>query len=205
MLLKTIEILGQVLKDQYARILRSKKRELIEELFNGPLRALRSFYNICEENPDALVTEIELAIKRSGKIPNDEERKSIAKKVVASILQVVTFNFVLRAARGANSDNLREDVLNVVEENGSLAFKVIDMFIDLDSPKDIPRRKLEVLLGNAAKEPVAMRIIEMMVINRLYMFKTKERDMQWIREKLKINMRLQHSISYQTNEQRVNK
>lgn len=205
MLFKTIEILGQILKNQYAKIQRTKKRSLIEQLFNGPLRALRDFYNYCEKNPDALVIEIERVIETLGKVNDEEARKKIARKVVASIVQLVTFSFILRAARGVNSDSLLEDVQDVVDKNDTLAFKVIDMFIHLDSPKDIPRKKLETLLIELEKKPVATRTITMMVVNRLYMFKTKETDMQWIREKIKIDINLQHAITYQEDKQRLNK
>jgi len=217
MLFKTTEILGQVLKNQYAKILRTRKAILLEELFNGPLRALNDFYHYFENNTDALVAEIEAAIHRKVKAKNEgqpqeqfkvktgseEERKKIAHKVVAGIVQVMTFAFVMRAAQGANSESLIEDVRNVVKVNGTLAFKLIELCIVLDSPKAIPRQKLEELHDEAKKDLVATRLIQIMVVNRLYMFKTTEKDMQWLSEKLKIDIKMQHVITYQQNERKL--
>jgi hypothetical protein len=36
-----------------------------------------------------------------------------------------------------------------------------------------------------------------MVLNRLYMFKTSEQDMQWLNGELNIGLGIQHAITYQ--------
>lgn len=203
MLFKTTEILGQVLKNQYSRIQRSRKSSLIEDLFNGPLRAARDFYDFYEKNPDALAAEIETALKRRGRIANDVERREFSKKVAASLLQMVTFSFLLRAAQGASSEDLKEDVHSVVERVGTPAFRLIELGILLDSPKPIPRRVLADIYKDVRKDAVASRIVQFMVLNRLYMFKTTEQDMQWISQELSIDLSTQHAITYQEKRQRL--
>ena len=89
----------------------------------------------------------------------------------ASLVQIITFAFVLRAAQSANSDSLSEDVREVVKKNPTLAFKLIDLNIVLDSPKAIPRQKLKQLHKDVEKDLVAARLLQIMVLNRLYMFK----------------------------------
>lgn len=201
-LLKTTEILGQVLKNQYAKIPRTRKVDLLEDLFNGPLRAIRDFYSYLERNPDALVAEIDAALLRKGKIDKEEDRKAIAHRVVASLVQIITFAFVLRAAQSANSDSLSEDVREVVKRNPTLAFKLIELNIILDSPKAIPRQKLKQLHKDVEKDIVAARLLQIMVLNRLYMFKTSEQDMQWLNGELKIDLGIQHAITYQEKSRR---
>lgn len=202
MLFKTIEIFGQVLKNQYSKILRVRKVKLIEELFKGPLRAVRVFFDYFERNPSALITKIEAVLQQRGKIENKEERKNIARKVVANILQWVSFSFVMKAAQAATSDSLEENIREVVKKNNTLAFKLIELCIYLDSPKPIPKRKLEQLHKEAGKNLVAEKILHLMVLNRLYMFKTNEQDMQWLSQKLKMDIGIQHAITYQENRRR---
>ena len=204
-LFKTTEILGQVLKNQHSNIQRVRKGELLEDLFNGPLRAIRDFYEFFEKTPDALVAEIEAALKRKGKIDGEEERKTIARKVVASIIQIVTFGFLIRASQSVNSESLLEDVQQAVRKNGSPAFRILEMGILLDSPKPIPRQKLKLLVSDVDKDLIASRVIRIMVLNRLYMFKTSERDMQWLSQELKIDLGVQHAITYQEKQRRLNK
>lgn len=202
MLFKTTEILGQVLKNQYAKIRRTRKTELLEQLFNGPLRAVHDFYNLIEMNPDALVVEIEAAIKRKGKIGSEKECKRIARQVVSNLIQLVSFAFVLKAAQAVNSDSLLEDVRNVVKRNGTLAFRLIDVCIHLDSPKGFPHQKLRCLFKEAKNDLVAERLLRIMVMNRLYMFKTTEIDMQWLNSELGINIGIQHAITYKEHKRR---
>lgn len=203
MLFKTTEILGQVLKNQYSTIPRFRKAELLEDLFNGPLRAIRDFYEYFERNPDALATEIDAALKRKGNIEDAEERKAIARKVTAGFIQFVTFGFLQRTSQSIGSENLFEEVQDVVRANGSPAFKMIELGIRLDSPKAIPREELKAIFREVEKDLIANRVIHIMILNRLYMFKTTERDMQWLSQEFKINLEAQHAITYQEKSQRV--
>ncbi len=97
MLNKTVEILGQVLKNQYSKIPRARKVELINELFHGPLRALRNFWNFLESYPEALIADIEAALRRWDKRDDDQIRKKVARRVVAAIVEMVTFSMFMRA------------------------------------------------------------------------------------------------------------
>ncbi len=205
MLFKTTEILGQILKNQYSKIQRTRKRELIEDLFNGPLRAIRTFYEYFGKNPDALLAEIDAALQRKGNIESSEERKAIAQKVVTGLVQFVTYGFLMRAAQSAGSDTLLEDVNDVVKRNKSAAYKLIELGILLDSPKAIPRQKLKALYSEVQKDPVAGRVMQIMVLNRLYMFKTAESDMQWLNAELDINLGMQHAITYQEKRSKLTK
>ncbi len=200
MLFKTTEILGQVLKNQYSKIQRIRKGVLLEDLFNGPLRAIRDFYDFFEKNPDALVAEIEAALQRKGKTDTIEKRK-----VIASLIQIVTCGFLMRASQSVNSESLLEDVRDVVQKNSSPAFKIIEMGIYLDSPKAIPRQKLKQLFMEVKNDLIASRVIRIMVLNRLYMFKTTEGDMQWLSEELDIDLNIQHVITYQEKQRRLKK
>ena len=109
----------------------------------------------------------------------------------------------MRAAQGANTDSLSEDVRDVVNRNGTLAFKLIELCIHLDSPKAIPRPMLKQLFKEAEKDLVANRLMKIMVLNRLYMFKTTEQDMQWLSGELKLDIGMQHVITYQENKRRL--
>lgn len=204
MLFKTTEILGQVLKNQYSKIQRARKSDVLEDLFNGPLRAMQNFYNFFEKHPDALVVEIEAALQRKGRIQNPDERKIIARKVAAEIIQILTLSFLMRASESANSLSLQEDVKEVVHRAGTPAFKLIELGIVLDSPRPIPRNMLKDLFKEMKNDLVARRVIQMMVLNRLYMFKTTEGDMQWISQVLGVDLGLQHAITYQDNQRRLN-
>jgi hypothetical protein len=197
MLFKTVEILGQVLKNQYSTIQRVRKRELVDELFKGPLRALQDFYEFLAKNPDVLVAAIEESLKASHKMPLEEDRNKFARKLFGRLVETITYAFVIKAAQSAHSDNLMEDVRDVVKNNGTMAFKIIELGIILDSPRSLPKSQLKTLLKQAGSGSIASRLMRAMVVNRLYMFKTTEADMQWLSTTFDVSMQFQHTISYQ--------
>lgn len=204
MLLKTAEILGQVLKNQYSTIKRGKKRDLIGDLFNGSLRALARFYRSFERGPERLVSSVKSAMENAGRSSTPEERDAAARKIVAEIVQAVTVGLLAQAARSANSDDLAEDTRAIVQANGSRAFKLIELAVLLDSAKPIPRVMLENLYISGKDDIVVSRIIKILVLGRLYMFKTAESDMKWLSSKLKIDIDAQHNISYQQAGRKLN-
>jgi len=202
-LFKTIEILGQVLKNQYSTIERVDKSDLLVELFNGPLRAVRDFYDFCERHPDALIIDVKAVLTRKGKVDASEEEKTeIARRVAASIVQMITYGFINKAAQSVNSENLRDEVEQVVKRVNTPAFKLIELATLLDSPKGIPKSKLSSLFTILKHDLIGSRLIQFMTLNRLYMFKTSEAEMQWINQELGIDLATQHQITYQDKKQR---
>lgn len=205
MLFKTTEILGQILKNQYASIQRNLKTSYLKELFNSLLRALGKFYDYFEKNPEALINEIDIVLKQKGKIKSEDKRRKIARKVVAQILELVSFLFIIKAIQAANSESLFENVGEVVEQNNTLAFRLIEIGIILDSPKPIPKNDLKNLYNDVKEDIITSRLLTIMVLKRLYFFKTSEKDMQWLSEHLNLNLDAQHKIAYQNNQKLLKK
>jgi UDP-2,3-diacylglucosamine pyrophosphatase LpxH len=202
-LFKTADILGQALKSQYSKIKRPRRTMLVEELISAPLRALACFYRDISINQDRLRAEIEATIKRKGDISDPEEQKSIARRIASELVQLFTFGFVQRAAQNVNSENLAENVSEVVMKNGSLAFRLVELAALLDSPKPIPRDLLLQIHKASDDDLIVARLIQSLVLTRLYMFKTNEGDMQWLSDKLDIRIKTQHSISYADSSRRL--
>jgi hypothetical protein len=203
MLFKTIEILGQVLKNQYSKIKRPRKVELITELFNGPLRALADFFGYMSKNPAALVAAVDAELARRSYVQDEGKRKDIARKVVAGVTQFIACSFVMRAAEAVSSENLLEDIAAVVKSEKTLAFKLIELTVLLDSPRALPRKKLKEIYREARGDIVADRLLYLILLYRLYMFRTSEKDMQWLSDEMDINLGEQHKITYQQAERRL--
>ena len=199
MLFKSVQILGQVLKNQYSKIPRTEKTDLIIDLFNAPLRAMRDFWSFIERVPDAFIGEIEAALRRRGKVKDDETRQKIARLVVATMVEVITLSFIGRAAESTNSESLNEDVHNAVNRNKTHAFRLIELFIVLDSPRALPRQKIRQLKREIKNDLLGTRILQLMVLHRLYMFKTTEGDMQWLANEFSFEMSKTHAIGYSLN------
>lgn len=201
-LFKTVEILGQILKNQYSSIKRPIKIEILEELFSGPLRALTGFYELIASNPDYLVAEIDASLKKHHKLDDELKRKKIAQQIVARIIQFISLGFIFKTSASISSDELREDIHATVESNGTTAFKLIEMGVLLDSPSHIPREALLKLIGEAGNDVIALSLIHMLVIRHLYMFKTSEQDKQWLTSKLNMDLGMQHALEFKSSKRK---
>jgi hypothetical protein len=202
-LIKTTEILGQVLKNQYSKITRKRKEELLNEVFSGPLRALRDFYGHLEAHPDALRIAVESALDHLPQKLDKVSVEKIARRLTASIVLAISYGFVARAAESANASSLAENVEQVVDANGSTAYRLIDLAIALDSAGGLPRAKLKKVARLVSEEPIALRVFQLIVLNRLYMFRTSEKDLQWLATDFNLDIVHIHKIAYSSSKGRL--
>lgn len=197
MLIKNAEILGQVLKNQYSSIKRVKKRYIINKLFAGPMRALSRFYVEIEAQAESLRAAEDAAAgptEASAQVAGFESHA-----VIAGLTQAITAALLLYASRSANSKDLAEDVHAVVTDNGTTAYKLIKLAAHLDSAESLPKALLTDIFDANKGSLAVVHVLRLLVIRRLYMFKTSEHDMQWINSLLGIDMATQHSITYGGN------
>jgi hypothetical protein len=192
----TTEILGQILKNQYSKILRTRKVEIITEIFNGSLRSLRSCWDSLE-SPDTITSEIQSALKSQMKEGSPEKKQQkLAQMILAIIVEGVTYSIVSKATDSVRSESLKEDVREAVQKNETLAFKLLELNVVLGSAGPIPRSRLKKIYREVKDDLVIARLIQIMVLHRLYMFRTKEQDMQWLASEFNFDLRRTRAISY---------
>lgn len=196
MLFKTIDILSQILKSNPSKFERPKKVEILKSIFSAPLRALQDFYNFLEAHPNALIEAINSDLSsKSSSLPN-EEREAIARLAVSRIIQGVSSSFVIKTAQITNSDVLMPDIPTAISQNQTLAFELIDVAISLDNHKPLERRKIQSLSKKCKNNLVAQKALDIIILNRLHMFKTSEKDMQWLEGEFQYDLSQQHKIGY---------
>ncbi|TXI34258.1 MAG: hypothetical protein E6Q53_01655 [Candidatus Moraniibacteriota bacterium] len=197
-LFKTVEILGQVLKNQYSSIERHRKTEVLEELFSGPLRALAGFYEFITKNPDLIVAEIDYALKHQAKLDDDEARMRIAKHIAARVVQGMSLGFVCKASSSVNSESLREDIATTVKRLDSPAFRLIELGVLLDSAAPIPKEALLKTKEDTKAEAIPASLLNLLILRRLYMFRMPEKDKQWLAAKIDVDLASQHAVDFRT-------
>jgi len=196
MLFKTIDILSQIIKSNPTKFQRLKKVEIIKSIFLAPLRALQGFYSFLEDNPSALIEAINNDLsKKSNNLP-DTERDAIARLAVSRLIQGISSGFIVKIAEVINSEALMPDIPTAIGENPTLALDLIGLSISLDNHKPLERRKITTIYSRCEKNVIAIRVLDLLVMHRLHMFKTSEQDMQWLQSELKYDLNQQHGISY---------
>ncbi|MDO9238158.1 MAG: metallophosphoesterase [Aquabacterium sp.] len=197
-LLKTVEILGQILKNQIANIPRTQRVELLKLVMSGPLRAVNAFFTVFMNHQDAAQIEIAELLAKNKVFANETERQKAARQLLAWILQSSAAGLVIKCVVSISSDDLLEDIRTASNSLGTPASRLIAVGVKLDGPGRIPHREIEKLLAEVANDFIATRVLQILVLRRLYMFRTEESDRQWLASKKIVDLKYQHALEFKT-------
>lgn len=198
LLFKTIEILGQILKNQYATISNPEKKELLDEIFKGPLRALRDFFDFMAGNGEGLISEIDRFIADHAATLTEEKRKQLARDAVFLLIGEISFGAIYKTSASVGSEHLRETIAAVVESSNTDAYRLIELAVKLESQGNIPYPLIKDLTKRTEGNAFSRHILKRMVLNYLYMFNTKITDKQKLCSELDIPIENQRLIDLKT-------
>jgi hypothetical protein len=102
----------------------------------------------------------------------------------------------MKTGQIVNSDSLMPDIPTAISFEATLALELIGLSIVLDNHKPLQRRKIKEVIIKCNDNIVAKKVIDIMIFNRLNMFKTSEQDMQWLQSELHYDLTVQHQIGY---------
>jgi hypothetical protein len=196
-LLKTVEILGQILRNQIAGVSRARRVELLRILMQGPLRAVNAYLNVVMEAREELLNQIEQLLEKKGE-KDAAKRRDFASKLVAYLVQSGSYSFVMKAVTSISAEGLQDDIDEAAKTLGTPAASLIAVGTRLDTPKPLPRAEMDRVRKASNSDIIATRVLQLMALRRLYMFKTTEKDKQWLSSENLVDIRVQHAIEYRT-------
>jgi hypothetical protein len=200
LMFKTAEILGQVLKNHYGSLPNETKRQYLHEIFQGPLRGLTALLEATLGEQDALVRAVQVEMEKKGGSITEEDRLKIAKRSIFDLSSFISFVFIKKISDAINSENLREVIHAVTQENPSNAYKLVELTVRLDSPDPIPFRDIEQIKDENAGNLFLQRMLQAQAIVHIYMFDTTEQDKQRLADLLKIQIKQQHLVDMKTKD-----
>lgn len=201
-LFKTVEILGQIVKNQMASIPRAKRIELLELLMKGPLRALKAYFDMFMADPVAAESEIAAMLKKRHAIADDNDRHEIAKRLLAHFLQFVSYGFLAKAVSSISSESLQEDIDAAAKNLDSPASKLIALGVRLDGPGPIPRAELSEAKTDTQGDFMATRVLQFLTLRRLYMFRTSAQDQQWLASQEILDIKASQAVAFRARQTR---
>lgn len=202
-LFKTVEILGQILKNQIASLSRNERVDLLTKVMKGPLRAVSAYFTLFTKDQAAAQVEIAELLAKNRSFASEEERQKAARQLLAWLLQSASAGFILKAVASISSDELVEDIRSAAGSIGSPAARLIATGVKLDSPHRLPIKEMGRLLEDIKDDFVATRVLQILTLRRLYMFKTDEADRQWLASKELIGLQHQHAVEFQTRKSKL--
>ena len=198
---KSVDLLGQVLKNYYGSLRVSTKMDIAEEAVKVGLRALWSYLDLClaeEKNFVELLSEArrDYEVENLGESErsSEKERKRWAREVVFSFARSISRAIILRVSRTVSARQLRPTLAKLVEKNASVAYKFVELSVLLDTPGDIPREQIDGMAKELQNNLLGVQVLRDLVARRVYRFPTDYRDKQWLAEKLGFSIRKQRYV-----------
>lgn len=188
LLMKTAQILGQILKNYYGSLEKPFKADLIGEVFDGPLRALRIFLEEVERDMDGLVADVRNLIADSMPGLNVAEQKQAAHKTTFQILSWLGNQTIAAAAQFVASDKLREDISAKVAENPTVAYRLIGLATRLLRPGQLPLDEISKMAKELEGNHYAFGILQSLGVHHLYLFHTDAAHKQSLCKSLGISL-----------------
>jgi hypothetical protein len=192
MAFKTIEIMGQIVRNYYGSIKADEKFLLTEETYFIGLRALNSFLSIISENIERLANLIQRIIEEMD--PNQSDIKNLARKFIFNLSCMVSFAFIKKVAESVGSRDLFETYRKISEVHQTNAVKLIEISIKLDQSRSLPYYEIRTLKENFEDNLMAMVLLKILVIDHLYMYDTNYMEKQRICSLLGIPIEKQRTI-----------
>jgi predicted MPP superfamily phosphohydrolase len=176
-LLKAIEISGTLLTHQFANYDRNTKNAAIRSIFDGAMRAVKVFHSHFE-SVDQLVKSLSTRFSEKQSKSVEQIEKKIRNEI-ALLLKAGTTSLVMRAAANLRSRDLKDNVKQVVEDNPTCANRLIKIAQDLQHPTRLPRLEIERLRRGENLNPAVMGVLQLLLLQRLYMYETDHDDKDW--------------------------
>jgi len=191
--IRTIEVLGQVVKTFAGQLEAEPKRVLIQECYNLGLRVLSVLLGAWKDNPDDIINNIidnileKFAHDSDFKNSNRDEMTKLVKQFIFMFSEITTFGIIKRISQAVGSPKLELSYDRLIDpaNNPSNAVRLLDASVRLDIAK-INAKDITSLRDEIRDSVFADRILKHLVIHYFRLFHTDVSVRQTICEKLDI-------------------
>lgn len=194
---KNMEIIGQIMKNQYGTFKKDRLRKLFAEGQNAGLRLLKSFIETADKDMNDIENVFQLILleiaKQKGEELSKEDAIDISKKYILNYSYSVIFGWIGKIVDSLGYDRLIEIADDVNSKTNTVASKLINFSIHAWHKKELDTTKLKQLDKefNNKKNRTAKYILRHIVSRHLYMHNVKFYDKQIISDILKFPVQAQ--------------
>jgi len=190
---KTVEILGQLVKNYYGAVKKEKTTELATETYLIALRALKSFYVFLEKHLDVIVNEIKTEVAAKNLIEKGEIEK-FSREMLFFLSSIISFGFIKKVSNCIGAEDLDEIYEKVYEKNHINSVDMINISITMDFGFTFPITKVNKIKEKYGHHHLVLDLLRKLAINYLYMFPVDYKEKQQICTSLDIPMETQRYI-----------
>ena len=177
--LKTLHVMGQVLRNFPGSLQATVKADLASESYLLGLRTLKAILRISETNLDDLRGYLARLIREHHRISDLSELEKSTDEAVIWITLNCAFGMTKRISSAVGLHELSGTFADVLEQLGApLAVRIIDTSIKLDHFPNVPIEEIKAIAKDTKNNHFTKRVLRDLVANHMYLFKVDYKSRQ---------------------------
>jgi hypothetical protein len=186
---KTIQILGQAIRNVAGFEKKDRKAQVIEKLISLARRVLGSYLELFQEGTFQQVVEDVAAA-------HQEQQPELAKsdlheqvfRHLNGLSTFVCFSIVKHTTFSVGSENLAATIKRVLGDHSDPIMQILDVAFDLERPNRFPADKALSLFHSLNRNHFASGLLRILVANHMYLFVVRHEDRQRVCQKMDIKL-----------------
>ncbi len=189
---KTVEVMGQIIKNRSGSLERDKLVMIFEEAMNVHLRVLSLFIELIKkkEGQDEIVEMINASlskiIEEMDKKPNEEKLDKLSRLIFWNINFGIAFSYIEKIIRSLGSDKLIDIVQEVCDRINTPATVLIKHGIYMSYNKNLQLEDISERIKETDFSQISKKMMRFLVVNYASMHDVDYRERQKIEAKLGI-------------------
>ena len=168
--LKTLEIMGQMLKNFPGSMEASDKIKLTDSCYGLGLRTLTFALDIVRKNERELLSEFMNIIRNKNGELNFEKVSQKARESIVWVSQIISFCTIKRISYSVGTPELFPIYKKMLISYPFASVKLIDCSLEIDQAAHFPDRKIIQLAKDINKQWFPLQILKRIVALHLYLF-----------------------------------
>ena len=185
--LKTLQVLGQVLKNFPANFDPARKVEIVNECILLGLRTLGKYFDFAERGKVEIIKEFADLVRQKSPGILDASAKEYALATVANLCHLSTFGVVKRTSIAIGSSDLTNTYSKVFTGELSPAKALVKISLELDHAGHFPEESILGLAKDWTGNRFAKRVLRTLVLRHFRLFHLNFSVRQRVGEKLEIS------------------
>ena len=204
--LRTLEVLGQLVKNFTGSLEGQYKHALVKECYCLGLRTVSMLFDVFHKDAEAFVDlVVDRIIERHPKVQSRDELKKKVKQFMFWMIEGASFGMIKRISQAVGHSQLGDIYKDVRQSHDTNATALIDISIQLDN-LGFPEEQLQLLAKRFRSNLFCERLLRQLSVEHFYLYPTSEATKQKVCAALQIDYKNLRAIDLKSiNEKKVSR
>lgn len=167
---KTVQILGQILRNHPGSLKADRKEELARECYNLGLRALTRFLESIANAREEILEGLNVFISKSRSTTTSTERLAILNRVLFGMVELCSYSVIRHVADSVGTEELLPIFENILKNEQTISYRMIDVSIRLENSNKFPTQLVEKMARDVRKKIFPLSLLRRLVWFHFYIY-----------------------------------